>query len=194
MRGAGCGKEAREDGWRLETVSWKGLPRRWMVRSWASEHCSQSLPTFGLRVGKATDFLFHSFPGVCSNSCPLSWWCHPTVSSSVIPFSSCPQSFLASRSFPLSWLFPPGGQSIGASASASVLPMNIHNWFPLGRTGWISLQSKGFSRVFSNTTVQKHQYYSAIKKNTFESVIMRWKNPEPRVQSEVRKRKTNIVY
>ena len=95
-------------------------------------------------------------PGACSNSCPLSQWCHPTISSSVIPFSSCLQSFPVSGSFPMSWLFPSGRQSIGASASASVLPMNIQGWFLLGLTGLISLQSKGLSRVF-NTTVQKHQ-------------------------------------
>ena len=90
-------------------------------------------------------------PRVYSNSCPLSWWCHLAISSSVIPFSSCPQSFSASGSFPKSQLFAWGGQSIGVSASASVLPMDIQDWFPLGWTGWISLQSKGLSRVFSNT-------------------------------------------
>ena len=100
-------------------------------------------------------------PGACSNSCPLSRWCHPTISSSVIPFSSWHQSFPASGSFPLSQLFTSGGQSIRVSGSASVLPMNIQDWFPLGLTGWISLQSKGLSRVFSNTAVQKHQFYSA---------------------------------
>ena len=93
-------------------------------------------------------------PGACSNSCPWSQWCHPTISSSVIPFSSSLQSFSASGSFPMSQLFTSGGQSIGVSASASVLPMNIQGWLPLGWTGWISLQSKGLSRVFSNTTVQ----------------------------------------
>ena len=100
-------------------------------------------------------------PGVYSNSCPSSWWCHPAISSSVVPFSSCPQSFPASGSFPTSQLFAWGGQSIGVSASASVLPMNIQDWSPLGWTGWISLQSKGLSRVFSNTTVQKHQFFGA---------------------------------
>ena len=94
-------------------------------------------------------------------SCPLSRWCHPTVSSSVIPFSSHLQSFPASGSFPLSQFFASGGQSIGVSASVSVLPMNIQDWFPLGWTAWISLQSKGLSRVFSNTTVQKHQFFGA---------------------------------
>ena len=100
-------------------------------------------------------------PGVYSNSCPLSWWCHPTISSSVTPFSSCLQSFPASGYFLVSQFFTSGGQSIGVSASASVLPMNIQDWFPLGRTGWISLQSKGLSRVFSNTTIQKHQFFGA---------------------------------
>ena len=94
-------------------------------------------------------------PGVYSDSCPLSRWCHPTISSSVIPFSSCLQSFPASGSFPMSQLFTSGGQSIGVSALASVLPMNIQDCSPLGWTDWISLQSKGLSRVFFNTTVQK---------------------------------------
>ena len=98
-------------------------------------------------------------PRVYSYSCPLSSWCHPTISSSVIPFSSCLQSFPASGSFPISQFFKSGGQRIGVSASASVLPMNIQYWFPLGWTGWISLQSKGLSRVFSNTTIQKHQSF-----------------------------------
>ena len=99
-------------------------------------------------------------PWACSNSCPLSQWCHPAISSSFVLFSSCPQSFPALRSFPMSQLFASGGQSIGASASASVLPMNIQDWFTLGLTDLISLPSKGFSRVFSNTTVQKHQLFS----------------------------------
>ena len=98
-------------------------------------------------------------PRVYPNSCPLSQWCHPTISSSVIPFSSCPQSFPASGSFQMSQFFASGGQSIAVSASTSVLPMNTQDWFPLGWTGWISLQSKGLSRVFSNTTVQKHQFF-----------------------------------
>ena len=98
-------------------------------------------------------------PGACSNSCPLSWWCHPTTSSSIIPFSSCLQSFPASGSYPMSQFFTSGSQNIGVSASASVLPVNIQDWFPLGLTGWISLESKGLSRVSSNTTVQKHQFF-----------------------------------
>ena len=100
-------------------------------------------------------------PRVYSNSCPLSRWCHPTISSSVVPFSSCPQSFPASGSFPMSQLFTSSGQGIGVSASTSVLPMNTQDWSPLGWTGWISLQSKGLSRVFSNTTVQNHQLFGA---------------------------------
>ena len=100
-------------------------------------------------------------PGVNSNSCLLSQWCHPTISSSVIPFSSCLQSFPASGSFPMSQFFTSSGQSIGVSTSTLVLPMNIQNWFPSGLTGLISLQPKGLSRVFSNTTVQKHQFIDA---------------------------------
>ena len=96
-------------------------------------------------------------PRAYSDSCPLSWWCHPTISPSVIHFPSCLQSFPASGSFPRSQFFASGGQSIGVSAS--VFPMNIQDWFPLGGTGWISLQSKGLSRIFSNTTVQKHQFF-----------------------------------
>ena len=97
--------------------------------------------------------------GVNPNSCPLSRWCHPTISSSVVPFSSCPQSFPASGSFQMNQPFTSGGQSIGVSASTSVLPMNTQDWSPLECTGWISLQSKGLSRAFSNTTVQKHQFF-----------------------------------
>ena len=100
-------------------------------------------------------------PTVYSNSCPLSQWCHATISSSIIPFSSCLQSFPASGSFQMSQLFASGGQSTGVAASTSVFPMNIQDWSPLGWTGWISLQSKGLSRVFSRTTVQKHQFLGA---------------------------------
>ena len=97
-------------------------------------------------------------PGVYSNSCPLSWWCHPTISSSVIPFTHL-QTFPETGSFQISQFFASGGQSIGVSASASVLPKNIKDWFPLGWTGWMSLLSKGLSRVFPNTKVQKHQFF-----------------------------------
>ena len=99
--------------------------------------------------------------GAYSYSCPLSQWCHPTISSSVVPFSSRLLSFPASGSFPMSWFLASSGQSIGVSASASVLPMSIQNWFPLGWTGWISLLAKGLSRAFSDTTVQKHQFFGA---------------------------------
>ena len=98
-------------------------------------------------------------PRVHPNSCPSSQWCHPNILSSVVPFSSYPQSFPASGSFQMSQLFVSGGQSIGVSASTSVLPRNTQDWSPLGWTGWISLQSKGLSRVFFNTTVQKHQFF-----------------------------------
>ena len=100
-------------------------------------------------------------PRVHPNPCLLCRWCHPTISSSIVPFSSCPQSFPASGSFQMSQLFASGGQSIGASPSTSVLPMNNQDWSPSEWTGWISLQSKGLSRVFSNTTVQKHQFFCA---------------------------------
>ena len=100
-------------------------------------------------------------PGVYLNSCPSSRLCHPAISFSVIPFSFCPRSLPASGSFPMSQLFASGGQSIGVAASASVLPMNTRDWSPLGWTGWLSLQSKGLSRVFSNTTIQKHQFFGA---------------------------------
>ena len=108
-------------------------------------------------------------PRVHPDSCASSWWCHPAISSSVVPFSSCPQSLPASRSFPVSQLVTWGGQSIGVSASASILPMNTQDWSPLGWTGWISLQSKGLSRVFSNTTVQKHQFFSTPLSSQFNS-------------------------
>ena len=108
-------------------------------------------------------------PGAYSNSCPSCRWCHPTISSSVVPFSSRLQSFPASGSFQMSQLFASGGQSIGVSASTSVLPLNIQDWFPLGWTGWISLQSKG---VFSNTTVQKHQFFGP----NLTSIHDYWKN------------------
>ena len=110
-------------------------------------------------------------PRVYSNSCPLSRWCYPAFSSSVVPFSSCPQSLPASGSFPMSQLFASGGQSIGVSVSTSVLPVNTQEWSPLGWTGWISLQSKGFSRVFSNTTVQKHQVFSTQLSSQYNTHI-----------------------
>ena len=113
-------------------------------------------------------------PGVHPNPCPSSQWCHPTISSSVIPFSSCPQSFPESRSFPMSQLFASGGQSSAVLASTSVPPMNTHDWSLLEWTGWISLQSKGLSRVFSNSTVQKHQFFGAQHSSLSNSHIHTW--------------------
>ena len=118
-------------------------------------------------------------PRAYSNSCPSSRWCHSAISSSVVPFSSCPQPLPASGSFPMSQFFTWGGQSTGVSASASVLPVNTQDWSPLGWTGWISLQSKGLSRVFSNTTVQKHQFFSAQLSSQSKSHIHTWPLEKP---------------
>ena len=118
-------------------------------------------------------------PRVCSNLSPLSQWCHPTILFSFVLFSSCPQSFPASGSFPVSRLFASGGQSIGASASASVLLMNIQDWFPLGLIGLISLKSKGLSRVFSSTIVQKHQFFGAQPSLWSNSHIQTWLLEKP---------------
>ena len=118
-------------------------------------------------------------PRVCSNSCPLSQWCYLTISSSVVPFSFCLQPFPASGSFPMSRLFTSGNQSIGASASASVLPMNTQDWFPLGLTGFISLFPKELSRVFSSTTVQKHQLFSTQSSLWSNSHIHTWLLEKP---------------
>ena len=118
-------------------------------------------------------------PGVLSNSCPSSRWRHPAISSSVVPFSSCPQSLPASKSFPMSQLFTWGGQSIWVSALASFLPKKSQSWFPSEWTGWISLQSKGLSRVFSNTTVQKHQFFSAQPSSQSNSHIHTWPLEKP---------------
>ena len=118
-------------------------------------------------------------PGVYSNSCPSSRWCHPAISSSVVPFSSCPQPLPASGAFPVRQLFTWGSQSIGVSASASVLPMNTQDWSPSGWTGWISLQSKGLSRVFCNTIVQKHQFFGAQLSSQSNSHIHTWPLEKP---------------
>ena len=118
-------------------------------------------------------------PGAWSNSCPSSWWCHPTILSSVIPFSSCLQSFPASGSFPMSQFFASGGQSTGVSVSASVLPRNIQDWFPLGLNSWISLQSKGLSRVFLSTGIQKHQFFSTQLSSQSSSHIHTWPLEKP---------------
>ena len=137
---------------------------------------SDSLRPHGLQQAR-TLFPLPS-PRVHPSSCPLNQWCHSTISSSTTLFFFCLQSFPASGSFPMRWLFVSGGQSIGASASASVLPMNVQGWFPLGLTGWISLQSKGLSRVFSSTTIRKHQFFSAqpsLRTNS-QSAHNYWKN------------------
>ena len=118
-------------------------------------------------------------PRVHPNSGPSSWWCHPAISSSVVTFSSCPQSLPASKPFPMIQHFTWGGQSIGVSASASVLPKNTQDWSPLGWTCWISLQSKGLSRVFSNTTVQNHQFFSAQPSSQSNSHIHTWPQEKP---------------
>ena len=117
-------------------------------------------------------------PGVYLNSCPSNWWCHPAILPSVVPFS-CPQSLPTSGSFPMSQLFTWGGQRIGVSPSASVRPMNTQDWSPLGWTGWISSQSKGLSRVFSNTTVQKHQFFGAQLTSQSNSHIHTWLLEKP---------------
>ena len=160
-------------------------PDRW-TSSWWLFSCSvvsDSLQPHGLQPARLP--CPSPTPGACSNSCPLSQWCHPTISFSVIPFSSCLQSFPSSGYFPRSQFFASGGQSIGASASASVLPLNIQDWFPLGLTGWISLLSKGLSRVFSNNTVQKHHsfgtqlswaFLSFLLISTLTSIHDYWKN------------------
>ena len=151
------------------------VPRRKIL--WRKELCRGKTRVFSdqfSRSGLCDSFRPHELqharppcpspsPGVHSNSCPLSQWCHPAISSSIVPFSSCPQSLPASESFPMSQLFTWGGQSTGVSALASFLPKNSQDLSPLGWTGWISLQSKGLSRVFSNTTVQKHQFFGALQ-------------------------------
>ena len=127
---------------------------------WSSVQLLSHVWLFQLHGLQHARLLCPSPTPTCSNSCPLGQWCHPTISSSVICFSFCLQSFQASGSFAMSQFFKSGDQSIRASASALVLPVNIQDWFPLGLTGWISLLSKGLPRVFSNTTVQKHQFFS----------------------------------
>ena len=139
--------------------------------------CSvKSLQPLGLQHAK---FSCLTFPGVCSNSCPFSRWCHPTISFSVVPFSSCRLSFSASGSFPMSLLFASSGQRIGGSASALVLPMNIHNWFSLGLTGLISLLSKGLSSIFPSTTVQRHQFFGPQTSLSSNSHIHTWLLEKP---------------
>ena len=158
---------------------------RWILYCWATRssiHFSHSVVSDSLwphALQHARLPCPSPTPGAYSNSCPLSQWCHPTISSSVIPFSSCLQSFPASGSFQLSHFFESGGQSIRVSASASVLPMNIQEWFPLGWIGWLSLQSKGLSRVFPNITVQKHQFFGAQPSSQSNSHIHTWPQEKP---------------
>ena len=147
---------------------------------------SNSLWAYGLKHARLPNT--SPTPGACPNSCPYlpssrgsSRWCHPTILSSVIPFSSHLQSFRVSRSFPMSEFFTSGGQSIGASVSASILPMNIQDWFPLGLTGLICLQCKGLLRVLSNTTVQKHQFFSAQLSLWSNSHIHTWLLEKPKL-------------
>ena len=142
---------------------------------------TQSCPTLCDPMNRSTPSLPcpSPTPGVHADSRPSSQWCHPAISSSVMPFSPCPQSLPASESFPMSQLFAWGGQSTGGSASASVLPMNTQDWSPLGWTGWISLQPKGLSRAFSNTTVQKHQFFGAQLSSQSNSHIHTWSLEKP---------------
>ena len=155
----------------------------WVRKLWfSSVQCSRSVMSNSLQshgLQHARPPCPSPIPGVYPNSCPLSRWCHPTISSSVVPFSSHLQSFPASGSFQMSQLFTSGGWSIGVSASTSVLPMNTKDWFPLGWTSWISLQSKGLSRVFSNTTVQKHQLFGAQLLSQFNCHIHTWLLEKP---------------
>ena len=153
----------------------------WCLSSVQFSSIAQSCPTLCDAMNSSTPGLpvHHHLPGVYSNPCPLSRWCHPTISSSVVPFSSCPQSFPKSRSFKMSQLFASGGQSTGVSASASVLPMHTQDWSPLEWTGWISLLSKGLSRVFSNTTIQKHQFFGPQLSSESNSHIHTWPLEKP---------------
>ena len=138
---------------------------------------SNSLRPYGLQHARLP--CLSPTPKACSNSGPSSRWCHPNISSAVIPFSSCPQSLPASGSFPMSQFFTLGGQSIVVSASASVFPVNIQDWFPLGLTGWISLQTKGLSRVLSNARIQKHQFFSVQISLWSNSHIHTWLLEKP---------------
>ena len=161
----------------LNIIQLKILQTQWISNCCCS--VAQSCPTLCHGLQHTRPPCPSPTPGVYSNSSPLSRWCHPATSSSVILFSSCPQSFPASGCFQMSQLFASGSQSIGVSASTSVLPTNIQDWFPLGWTGWISLQSKGLSRIFSNTTVQKHQFFSAQLSSQSHSHIHTWPLEKP---------------
>ena len=144
----------------------KSLSQVWLfVTPWTAAHQASMSITKSYSLLKLTS--------------PSGRWCHPTNSSSVVPFSSCAQSFSASGSFQMSQLFTSGGQSTGVSTSASILPMNVQDWFPVGLSGWISLQCKGLSRVFSNTTVQKHQFFGAQPSSQSNSHIHTWPQEKP---------------
>ena len=160
-----------------QELSWGQLPLAALSVQFSCSVMSNSSQPHGLQHARLP--CPSPSPRACSNSCPLSWWCYPTISSSVVPFSSCLQSFLPSGSFLMSLLLASGGQSIGVSASTSILPVNIQDWFPSGRTGWISLQSKGLSRVFSNTTVQKHQFFCTQLSLWSNSHIHTWLLEKP---------------
>ena len=165
--------------WSLEKLfNLSSFPRQFII----SHQFSISVVSYSLRphgLQHARPPCPSPTPGACSNSCPSSLWYHPTIPSSVVAFPSCPQSLPASGSFPMSQLFTWGGQRIGVSALASVLPRNIQDWSPLGWTDWISLQSKGLSRVFSNSTVQKHQFFSTQLSSQSNSHIHTWPLEKP---------------
>ena len=161
----------------LSEISQKETDKYCMVSSVQSLSCVQLFVTSWTAAHQVS--LSITTPGLYSNSCPLSRWCHPDILSSVVPFSFCPQSLPGSESFPMSQFFAWGGQSIGVSPSASFLPKNTQDWSPLEWTGWISLQSKGLSRVFSNTTVQKHQFFSAQVSSQCNSHIYTWLLEKP---------------
>ena len=182
-----CSVSPRRKGFETGLLSKSGTLLKTSVQFSCSD-MSDSLQPRGLQHTKLS--CPSPTPGAYSNSCPLSQWCHPTILSSVFRFSSCLQSFPASGAFPMSQFFASGsfivnqfftsgGQSIGVSVSASVLPMNIQDGFPLGWIGWISLQSKGLSRVFSNTTVQKHQFFSTQLSLWSNSHIHTWLLEKP---------------
>ena len=155
--------------------------KRCLISSVQFSSVAQSCPTLCDAMNLSTPGLpvHHQLPEFTQNLYPSSRWCHPAISSSVIPFSSCPQSLPASQSFPMSQLFAWGGQSIGVLALASFLPMNTQDWSPLEWTGWMSLQSKRLSRVFSNTTIQKHQFFGAQPSSQSNSRIHTWPLEKP---------------
>ena len=169
----------------MQHLKWKSLERARQI-FWTDNHYFSSVQS----LSHVRLFVTHESqhtrppcpsptPGVHSNPCPSSQWCHSVISSSVVPFSSCPQSLPASESFPMSQLFTWGGQSTGVSALASFLPKKSQGWSPLGWTGWISLQSKGLSRVFSNTTVQKLQFFGPQLSSQSNSHIHTWPHEKP---------------